>query len=197
MPRYLQPTSVLWDNSTNTVPTSTSTFAQLDLDLADDAVVAPPPKPPVWTLILVGLVAAGFLLGVCGLVWAVRRMRRRSVQDDHAPLESTNAFQLPPLNLGGSHGMDSFAQLTDVVNDTSASSIASDKLAPVNLTQYRPRPSSSVYSRPLTDFDVLSGSNSPGTTRPASLVSNRPARSRPRTYEFFNPTFFSPYRGDL
>ncbi|RPB22951.1 hypothetical protein L211DRAFT_850359 [Terfezia boudieri ATCC MYA-4762] len=193
MPQFTRPiTNVMWGNATTTVPTHTPMFTKVILDLPDEAIEKPLVKPPVWTIVLITLVIAACLLGAGGILWAAHRAKAkaRRMSDAEEPLESTDAYQLPPLNLNGPNGRDSFNALVEIANNSSASSIPFDPVH-FDATRHSPRPSSSLYSRPLTDFAVSYTSNSPHPTRPVSVVSNGSSRAAD---EHINPTPFGSYR---
>ena len=118
---------------------------------------------------------------------------------DENALDGADAFQLPPLNLEGSHGRDSFAALVNVGNDTSTSSMASSSGVSIDAAQHSPRPTSSVYSVSMVNVELSSTLNSPASSRRASVASSGAsgASTRPRTNDFFNARFFTSYRGDV
>ncbi|KAF8451669.1 hypothetical protein BGX38DRAFT_1182020, partial [Terfezia claveryi] len=199
MPQFIRSTTnLLWGNATTIVPTHTPTFTKLILELPDEAIEKPLPNPPIWTIVLITLVIAACLLGVGGIFWAAHRAKVKARMNNNVedPVESHDAYQLPPLNLNGPNGRDSFNALVEIANNSSASSIPFDSVGPIDAIRQSPRPSSSVYSRPLTDFAVSYTSNSPHPTRPVSVVSNESIRAADEhtTHDFLNPTPFGSYR---
>ena len=135
-------------------------------------------------------------------IYRSKKTNTFEINSHEAPLGSSDAPQLSPLDFGDPRRRDSFVALVDIPGNGSSLSVycppgPCNSPGPCYTPQPHARPSSSLYSFPMTDFSVQWPEHTPGPSRPVSVVSTGTStpKSLYHSSSFYKTRFFGSYDG--